>query len=64
MSQKELNYIEDVYNHEKLIIAVLNNIRDSIDDESYDDILSDQTNEHQDQIKKIEKLMKGASNNE
>ncbi len=59
MSQKELNYIEDIYNHEMLIINVINNIGEEYDDEHYSSLLGDCLKTHEDLNKKIFKLLGG-----
>lgn len=57
MSQKELNYIEDVYNHEKLIIEILKASKESVEDENYVELFENQINKHTDLIANIEKCM-------
>lgn len=57
MSQKELNYLEDVYNHEKLVIQILNNSKDIIDDDNYLTMFEDQIDKHSDLVNNLEKLM-------
>ncbi|MCX4249527.1 MAG: hypothetical protein OSJ65_07200 [Bacilli bacterium] len=57
MSQKELNYLEDVYNHEKLIIQILNNSKDIIDDDNYLTMFENQIDRHSDLMSNLEKLM-------
>lgn len=54
MSQKELNYIEDIYNHEILIINVLEDINTFLDD-SYN--INNHIKEHKSLIKNLNKLM-------
>ncbi len=57
MTQKELNYIEDVINHEKLIIAALEN--NQIDDEKYCKLLQNQIDTHQTMVNKFMKILGG-----
>lgn len=57
MSQKELNYLEDVYNHEKLIIQILNNSKDIINDDNYITMFENQIDRHSDLVSNLEKLM-------
>lgn len=58
MTQKELNYIEDVVNHERLIIAALEN--NCIEDEKYAKKLQNQIEAHQTMIDKFMKILGGA----
>lgn len=57
MTQKELNYIEDVINHEKLMIAALEN--NQIEDEKYCKLLGDQIESHQTMVNKLMKILGG-----
>lgn len=57
MSQKELNYLEDVYNHEKLVIQILNNSKDIINDDNYITMFENQIDRHSDLVSNLEKLM-------
>lgn len=57
MTQKELNYIEDVYNHELLLINILNNTVCEVDDEKYVSLLNDQIKIHESLNKKLIKLL-------
>lgn len=57
MSQKELNYMEDVYNHEKLVIDVLKRDRDMIDDDNYIELFNNQIDKHIDLVTNIEKYL-------
>ena len=56
-SQKELNYMEDVYNHEKLVIDVLKRDRDMIDDDNYIELFNNQIDKHTDLVANIEKYL-------
>lgn len=51
MTQKELNYIEDVVNHERLLIAALEN--NTIEDEKCSKLLESQIEAHQTMINKF-----------
>lgn len=62
MSQKELNYMEDIYNHECLIISILNDTIERIDDDSYAELFEDQIEKHTDLINKISKVLEGCCN--
>lgn len=57
MTQKELNYIEDIVNHERLIIAALEN--NSIEDEKCAKLLNSQIESHQTMINKFLKAIGG-----
>ena len=57
MTQKELNYIEDVVNHEKLMIAALEN--NQIEDEKYCKLLESQIEAHQTMVNKFMKILGG-----
>lgn len=57
MTQKELNYIEDVVNHEKLIIAALEN--NCIEDEKCSKLLNSQIETHQTMVNKFLKAIGG-----
>lgn len=57
MSQKELNYLEDVYNHEKLVIDILSSSKDVIDDDNYITLIDNQMDMHNDLVSDLEKLM-------
>lgn len=57
MTQKELNYIEDVVNHERLIIAALEN--HCIEDEKCSKLLNSQIEAHQTMVNKFLKAIGG-----
>lgn len=57
MSQKELCYIEDIYNHETLIINMLSELIDILDEETYKELFDNHLEKHQKYLKNIEKLM-------
>lgn len=59
MSQKELNYLEDIYNHETLIINILNATMDRIEDEKYQGLIEEHIKKHSSLSKKITKLLEG-----
>lgn len=57
MSQKELNYIEDIYNHESLLVNVLYDTMESIDDEKYINMFDKHIEGYNNLMKKFEKLL-------
>lgn len=59
MSQKELNYIEDIYNHEMLLITVIDRICDEYDDDRYASLMGECLDTHESLNKKILKLLEG-----
>ena len=46
MSQKELNYMEDIYNHEKLLMDIISSSMEIIDDENYIEMFENKLNNH------------------
>lgn len=62
MTQKELLYIEDIYNHENTIIKVIEDALKRLKTREFDDILSNQLKVHNNHIKKIKKLLSGEAN--
>ncbi len=62
MSQKELLYIEDIYNHELLIIHILSKTMEECADEKYCALLEKQLDEHENRNKKILKLLEANCN--
>lgn len=50
MSQKELLYIEDIFNHELLTINILNEYKDLLLDDDAVKLLTEQSKRHQDII--------------
>lgn len=59
MSQKELNYVEDAYNHEKSMICVLESRRDKLNDDHHISLYDDMIEKHKKIVKKLEKLLEG-----
>ncbi len=59
MSQKELNYIEDIYNHEMLLINIIERVCDEYDDERYSSLMGECLDTHENLNKKILKLLEG-----
>lgn len=57
MSQKDLNYIEDIYNHEKLIVDVLYDTMERIEDEQYVNMFDKQIENYNNLMKKTEKML-------
>ena len=47
MTQKELLYVEDSINHEKVIIDCINNIIDTLDDEDSIDYMNNELKIHE-----------------
>lgn len=62
MTQKELLYIEDIYNHENTIVLIIEDALKKLKDKSYNEILESHIKTHNLLIKKIEKLLSGESN--
>lgn len=62
MTQKELNYVEDIYNHEMLIISVFNDIAENIDDKKYQTVLKEHIKAHTSLAKKQKKLLEDCAN--
>lgn len=57
MSQKELLYVEDVYNHELLIMNIIADLIEQIDDEKYISLLENHLKKHESLNKKILRLL-------
>ena len=57
MSQKELLYIEDIFNHEVLTINILNEYKDLLLDDDAVKLLTEQSKRHQDIIAGILNLV-------
>lgn len=57
MTQKELNYVEDFYNHELLIKEILLNSFENIENEKFSELLNDQITKHEKILKGIMKLL-------
>lgn len=57
MSQKDLNYIEDIYNHEKLLVDVLYDTMERIEDEQYINMFDKQIESYNNLMKKTEKML-------
>lgn len=57
MSQKELNYFEDIYNHERLVIDILNSSKDLIDDDNYITLIDNQIGMHNDLVSDLDRLI-------
>lgn len=57
MSQKELNYLEDIYNHELLMINIISKSMEEVSSEEYCSLLEDQLSNHENLNKKILKLL-------
>ena len=59
MSQKELLYVEDIYNHELLIIDMINEVISQIDDEVFTTLFEEHLKKHEELNKKLLKLVEG-----
>ena len=59
MSQKELMYVEDIYNHELLIINMINDVLSQISDDKYVSLLESDLKKHESLNKKLLKLVEG-----
>lgn len=57
MNQKELNYIEDAYNHEKSILCVLESRKDKLNDDHHISLYENMIEKHEKILKKLEKLL-------
>lgn len=57
MSQNELNYLEDIYNHELLMIEIISKSMEEVSNEDYCSLLEDQLSNHESLNKKIIKLL-------
>lgn len=60
MTQKELNYIEDIYNHELLMMEIISKSMEEVSNEDYCSLLEDQLSNHESLNKKIIKLLGGS----
>ena len=56
MTQKELLYVEDIYNHELLIINMINEVLSQIVDDKYVALLESHLKTHESLNKKLLKL--------
>lgn len=59
MSQKELLYVEDIYNHELLIINMINDVLTQVSDDKYVALLESHLKTHESLNKKLLKLVEG-----
>ena len=59
MSQKELLYVEDIFNHEVLIINIIEEMLSKITDDKYISLFEAHLKEHENVKKKIIKLVEG-----
>ena len=62
MTQKELLYVEDIYNHENLFIELAKKYEKQVKNEDYADILINCIKIHNTLVKKLEKLLSGEAN--
>lgn len=61
MTQKELLYVEDAYNHEKYILEILDNITNN-DDSKLTNFISNEIKKHDAMKNKLYKLLESKSN--
>ena len=61
MSQKELLYLEDIYNHELLIINIISETLNCINDDTYISMFNKQLKKHENLGEKILKLLEEES---
>lgn len=59
MTQKELNYVEDFFNHEILIREILMNTLENIEDENYEKLINNHLNTHEKIINNLLELLGG-----
>lgn len=59
MSQKELNYLEDIYNHEILMVNIITCTMERIEDENYLEMLEEHARKHDALAKKVLNLLEG-----
>lgn len=57
MTQKELNYVEDFYNHLSLFNKILLNTMETIEDDEVNRMLNSQLTECEKTTKKIQKML-------
>ena len=62
MTQKELLYLEDAFNHEKYIIDICNNISINNDDSKLVNFIDKEIKHHDTMKNKIYKFLEGKSN--
>lgn len=62
MTQKELLYIEDAINHEKNVIAYLNYLVNTLEDESLISFVENEIKQHKNMEKKLTKELEVTSN--
>ena len=58
MTQKELLYLEDAINHEKIIINICNIMIDSFDDEDASTFIEKECKKHCSMLEKLEYFLK------
>ena len=62
MSQKELLYVEDSYNHEKVLISCINEIINNLSDEDLIDYMTSELKNHENNKKEIMKVLEEFDN--
>lgn len=59
MTQKELCYIEDLYNHEVLTSQVIMNYLEQLDSKDYEDFMNKLLNNYDKLISNLKKVLEG-----
>lgn len=62
MTQKELLYVEDAYNHEKNIIDICNTMCNYLDDSDTCEFINKEIKKHEGQKNKLYKLLENKVN--
>ena len=62
MTQKDLLYVEDAYNHENSIINICNNIANNLDDEKLSDFINKEIIKHETMKEKLINLLEVKAN--
>lgn len=62
MTQKELLYVEDAYNHEKITIDICNDMIDNLEDEDLVSFVESEVKKHTDLLEKLECLLEEKAN--
>ena len=62
MTQKELLYVEDIYNHENTLVKIIEDAMKRLKTKDFDIVLINELKTHNNHIKKIVKLLNGEAN--
>lgn len=62
MTQKELLYLEDAYNHEDITINICNDILDNLEDEDLVSFVEKEIKKHNDMLGELGSLLKEKAN--